>query len=426
MHIKKIVLLNLVVNLLFISTTNAETPAPNTINLPIHRPTISSTPVQSAVNQPIASNVVTAPTSTPVPQIIPSPPDVDAQSYILIDANSGYIIAQKNADVRVPPASLTKLMTLYIVADSLRNGRIHLEDNVHISENAWRTGGSRMFIKVGTDVPVNLLIQGIAVSSGNDATVAIAEFIAGSDDSFAGLMNQTATSLGMTNTHYTDSNGLPSPSHYSTSADLAKLTRAWIQYFPEYYPWFAQKWFSYNNIKQPNRNRLLWQDPTVDGVKTGHTDESGYCLIVSAKRNGDMRLISVIMGSKSDKGRTNASQALLNYGFRFFESHKIYAANTALSSPRTWYGKKKYSELGLDHDLYVTTPIGQFKNIKTNVVLNNPLKAPIIKGQSYGHITVTLNNQIINQESLIAIKDNPECGFFARIIEKISAWFHRK
>jgi serine-type D-Ala-D-Ala carboxypeptidase (penicillin-binding protein 5/6) len=420
----KIIFLNLAISLLFTPMIQAETPAPNTINVPTLPPTISTSDTAQTTQQPSPNTIITT-TNQSAPQLIPSPPDVDAKGYMLIDANSGYIIAQKNADVRMAPASLTKLMTLYITADSLRNGRIHLEDNIHVSENAWKTGGSRMFIKVGTDVPVNLIIQGIAVSSGNDATVAIAEFIAGSDDSFANLMNKMAENLGMINTHYTDSTGLPSPNHYSTPADIAKLSRAFIQHFPEYYPWFSQKWFAYNNIKQPNRNRLLWQDPTVDGLKTGHTNEAGYCLIVSAKRNDDMRLISVVMGSKSDKNRTKASNALVNYGFRFFESHKAYAGNTALVSLRTWYGKKKTSELGVDHDLYITTPIGQYKNVKIDITHNNSLKAPIIKGQTYGNITVTLNGQIITQEPLVAIKDNPECGFFRRIIEWVMTWFHR-
>jgi len=419
----KIIILNLTIGLLFTSIIKAETTIPNTVSIPTYSPIVSSTSeISVAEKQPQSPANINSNT----PQIIPSPPNVDAKGYIVIDANSGYVIAQKNADTRMPPASLTKLMTLYIIADSVRNGRIHFEDNVHISEKAWRTGGSKMFVKVGTDVPVNMLIQGIAVSSGNDATVAMAEFIAGGEDSFANLMNQTAAGLGMVNTHYTDSNGLPSPDHYSSPADMAKLARAFILYFSEYYPWFGQKWFTYNNIKQPNRNRLLWQDSTVDGLKTGHTDDAGYCLVASAKRNGDMRLISVVMGSKNDKTRNIASQALLNYGFRFFESHKIYAANTALVSPRTWYGKKKNSELGVAHDLYVTVPIGQYKNVKIDIAPNASLKAPIFKGKSYGLVTVTLNGQIIVQEPLIAIKDNPECGFFAKIIERIMAWFHRK
>jgi serine-type D-Ala-D-Ala carboxypeptidase (penicillin-binding protein 5/6) len=393
-------------------------------SMPVSTPTVSATTPVSVQNPSIQSNASIP--AVAAPTLIPSPPEVDAKGYILIDANSGYIIAQKNADIRMPPASLTKLMTLYIVADSLRSGRIHLEDNVHVSEKAWRTGGSRMFIKVGTDVPVDLLIQGIAIASGNDATIAMAEFIAGSDDSFAGLMNQTAAKLGMNNTHYTDSNGLPSPDHYSTPSDMARLARAWIQHFPEYYPWFSQKWFVYNNIKQPNRNRLLWQDSSVDGLKTGHTDEAGYCLVVSAKRNGDMRLISVVMGSESDKGRTNASQALVNYGFRFFETHKIYSANTMLTKPRTWYGKENTTDLGIARDLYVTVPYGQYKNIKVTLTPDDSLHAPILKGKSYGKVMVTLNDKVVAEEPLAALQDNPECGFFSRMMERIKMWFHKK
>lgn len=414
-------------NFVFIIAARAEMDATsNRIDVPTQPPTIAtpSTFQTTPGQNNILSNVSVKP-SISAPVLIPTPPNVDAKGYILIDANSGYIIAQKNADERMPPASLTKLMTLYIIADSLRSEQIHLEDNVHISEKAWRTGGSRMFIKVGTDVPVNMLIQGIAVASGNDATIAMAEFIAGSDDSFANLMNQTAAKLGMINTHYTDSNGLPSPDHFASPSDMARLARAWIQHFPEYYPWFSQKWFTYNSIKQPNRNRLLWNDLSVDGLKTGHTDDAGYCLIVSAKRNADMRLISVVMGSQSDKGRMNASQALINYGFRFFETHKIYSANTILTKVRTWYGKNKTTDLGIARDLYVTVPTGQYKNVKMFLIPDASLQAPVTKGKSYGNVKVTLNDKTIAQEALVALQDNPECGFFSRMIEHIKMWFYK-
>ena len=271
-----------------------------------------------------------------MPGFIPAPPDFDAKAYILIDANSGHIIAEKNADQHLAPASLTKVMTLYLIAQALSAGQTHLTDMVNVSEEAWRAGfgGSRMFIKVGTTVSVQDLISGIATASGNDATVAIAEHLAGSEQGFVNLMNQTARKLGMDNTNFTDSNGLPNNSHYSTARDLSVLSKAWIANFPEYYPWFKERWMTYNSIKQPNRNRLLWRDSSVDGLKTGHTNDAGYCLVVSAVRNGGMRLISVILDAKSDEARTKYSEALLNYGFRFFETRKLFAANTKLVSPR--------------------------------------------------------------------------------------------
>lgn len=366
------------------------------------------------------------PQPTPVnssqPSIVPLPPNVDAKAYIVVDANSGYVIAQKNADEKLPPASLTKVMTLYIVADYLKADRIHLTDNVRVSENAWRVGGSRMFIRVGTFVPLDLLIQGIAVASGNDATVAMAEYIAGTEDTFANLMNQTAAKLGMSSTHYTDSNGLPSPDHYTSAADLSKLARAWINDFPQYYSWFSQKWIVYNNIKQPNRNRLLWQDPSVDGFKTGHTDDAGYCLIASSQRNG-MRLISILLGSSSDKGRTAASQALLNYGFRFFETHKVYDANAPLSTARVWFGKSKTTSFGVMKAFYVTVPNGQYKNVKINITQDNNLRAPIVKGQGYGKISVMLNDKEVANQPLVALEANKECGFFGRFIDHIHLFF---
>ena len=248
------------------------------------------------------------------PVIIPSAPNIDAKGYVLMDVNSGYIIAEKNPDKRMAPASLTKLMTLYIIAQALKNGQIHLDDKVRISKKAWQMGGSRMFVKVGTYVPVEKLVQGIIVASGNDATLAMAQYIGGGESTFVSMMNQVASQLGMKNTHYTDSNGLPAPDHYSTPLDIAKLSRAWILNFPEYYPWFKQKWIVYDGIRQPNRNRLLWRDPSVDGMKTGHTKEAGYCLVASAKREG-MRLLSVVMGAPTDSLRATESESLVKLRF---------------------------------------------------------------------------------------------------------------
>ncbi len=354
--------------------------------------------------------------------MVPAAPAFDVKSYILIDANSGYIIAEKNAHEKLPPASLTKVMTLYLIANNLRSGRIHLNDQVLVSENAWRTGGSRMFIQVGTQVAVSDLIKGIAIASGNDATVAMAEHTAGSESTFVGLMNQQARELAMENTSYADSSGLPNDYNYSTASDLAKLAKAWIANFPEYYPWFGEKWINYNKIKQPNRNRLLWRDNTVDGLKTGHTDEAGYCLIASALR-GQTRLIAVIMGAKSDATRATQSMALLNYGFRFFETRKLFTANTPVVKPKVLLGKDKYALLGFTHDLYVTVPIGQGKNVKVSASIAKKLQAPIEKGREYGLLTVTLDGKIVTTEKLIALQANKKANFIFAFFDYIKVWF---
>lgn len=359
-----------------------------------------------------------------IPSIVPASPDFPVKGFILIDAYSGQVLAEKNADVHLPPASLTKIMTLYLTAQALKEGKIHFDDQVRISENAWRKDGSRMFIKVGSTVPVKELIDGIVVASGNDATVALAEYLAGSEDTFANLMNQTAAVLGMKNTHYVDSNGLPEPNHYSTPRDIATLAKEWILSFPEYYPWFKQQWIEYNGIKQPNRNRLLWHDSSVDGMKTGHTDDAGYCLVASAVRN-NMRLIAVIMGAASEKARLDDAESLLNYGFRFFETHKLYNAETALVKPRVWFSKTKTIGLGVARDFYVTVPVGQYKNLKVNLNLHKDLKAPIVKGQECGKLNVILNNKILTSAPLVALQDNKRAGVFARSWDHIARLFAR-
>ena len=359
------------------------------------------------------------------PVIIPSAPNIDAKGYVLMDVNSGYIIAEKNPDKRMAPASLTKLMTLYIIAQALKNGQIHLDDKVRISKKAWQMGGSRMFVKVGTYVPVEKLVQGIIVASGNDATLAMAQYIGGGESTFVSMMNQVASQLGMKNTHYTDSNGLPAPDHYSTPLDIAKLSRAWILNFPEYYPWFKQKWIVYDGIRQPNRNRLLWRDPSVDGMKTGHTKEAGYCLVASAKREG-MRLLSVVMGAPTDSLRATESESLLNYGFRFYQTHKLYEKNTPLITPRVWFGDKSKVALGLLQSLYITIPRNQYKNIKVNMTLKDKdLKAPVIKGQICGSLSVELNGKVIDNAPLVALQNDPKGGFFSRLIDYIIWFFHK-
>lgn len=365
------------------------------------------------------------PPSAPAPAathvIIPNPPNIDAKGYILMDANTGAILAGRSIDTRMAPASLTKLMTLYQVACALKDQRVHLSDKVTISEKAWRTGGSKMFVKIGDKVPLTDLIQGIAVVSGNDACVAVAEHLAGSEDSFADLMNRSANLLGMTNTHYTDATGLPDPKLYTTPRDLSSLTRAIVNQFPEYYSWYSQKWFLYNGIKQPNRDLLLWRDSSVEGMKTGHTEDAGYCLVSTASRKG-MRLISVVMGSKSSHSRADASLALLNYGFRFYESQKLYAANQPIKEARIYYGKDKMLPIGLLKNLYVTLPAGaKSTQLKTEISVNDNLKAPIQKGASVGMLTLKLNDKIYLSQPLVALKDIPKGGIFAQLKDRIAS-----
>lgn len=359
-----------------------------------------------------------------VASVIPAPPEFDVRSYILIDANSGYIIAEKNANQQVYPASLTKLMALYLIASALRSGQFHLNDQVNVSKKAWRMAGARMFIKVGTAVSAQDLIKGVVVASGNDATVAMAEHLSGTEQAFVDLMNQAARSLKMTGTNYAGSTGWPHADNYSTAFDLAILTRAWILNFPEYYSWFKEKWFVYNGIKQPNRNRLLWRDSSVDGVKTGVTDEAGYCSIASAIR-GDTRLIAVMMGAKSDTVRTKYVLALLNYGFHFFESRKLFSANTSLVTPKILLGKENTSALGLKEDLYVTIPKGEDKSLKAKAEVDNRLKAPITKGNIYGKLNVSLDGNLVATKPLVALKDNPRANFLFAIFDYIVMLFHK-
>lgn len=407
--------------LLFTSTTFAADSSSTSVfaNLPANTTVKNSNPnlPTPKPNTPIAS------VSKPVQIIIPNPPTIAANGYILIDANSGKILAAQNPDQHMQPASLTKLMTLYLIFAALHENRIHLTDHVTISENAWHMTGSRMFAQVGTTPTVEELIRGIIVQSGNDACVAMAEYIAGTEGSFVNLMNQQAALLHMNNTHYTDSTGMPNPDHYSTPRDLSTLARSIIQNFPEYYHYFGEKEFVYNNIKQPNRNRLLWMDPTVDGLKTGHTDSAGYCLVSSAQRNGT-RLISAVLGAPSDKSRADDSESLLTYGFNYFESHQLYAANTPVVQARVWYGKENQIPLGLADNLYVTVIPGQFSKIQVNTTINEPLKAPINKGEVVGSVDITLNGITIESSPLIALTDNLKANIFVRMFDHISYLFH--
>lgn len=358
-----------------------------------------------------------------VPSIIPSPPALNAKAYVLMDANSGNIIAQKNMDQKLAPASLTKLMTLYLTFQALQNGSIKLTDKVLTSKQAWQMGGSKMFIKVGTEVPVEDLIQGVIVDSGNDACVALSEFVGGSESSFVNMMNQQAQLLGMTNTHYADSTGLPKPDHVATAHDLALLTRAIIINFPDYYKYFNQKWFKYNNITQPNRNRLLWRFDGADGLKTGHTDDAGFCLISSALRNG-MRLISVVMGTPTDETRASESIQLLTYGFRFFKTNLIYQAGNPITTQKVYFGSPGNVNIGVSQDLYVTQPNGQFNNITAKLQLPKKLQAPLNKNDSIGQISILREDQTLTTVPLVALNPIKKAGIIKRGIDHISNLFH--
>lgn len=373
----------------------------------------------NALSLPIA----TAPSSAPQPVLIPQPPAIDAKGYVLMDVATGNVIAQNNMDERLEPASLTKLMSTYVVFNALKNNTITLDDEVRVSETAWRAEGSRMFIKEGDNVKVSDLIQGDIVASGNDATIALSEHVAGSELSFVEMMNASALGLGMTNSNFVDATGLPAENHYTTPYDLAKLARGIILQFPEQYHWFSEKWFLYAGIKQPNRNRLLWQYPGTDGLKTGHTNAAGYCLIASAVK-GDTRLLAVVMGAPTDAERAADAIKLFTYGFRFFQNVKLFEANTALATVRVWKGAEKEVQLGVMSPVSATLPVGAQKLIKTTIETNPNITAPIVKGQAYGKAIVTYEGKEIAAVPLVALADDPKGGFFRRMCDSISKLFH--
>ncbi|MEJ2390409.1 MAG: D-alanyl-D-alanine carboxypeptidase [Gammaproteobacteria bacterium] len=355
--------------------------------------------------------------------LIPAPPDIHAKAYLLMDYHSGKILTESHMHERIEPASLTKMMTAYVIMKELKAGSIKMDDKVLISKKAWRTGGSRMFVRVGTKVPLHELLLGMIVDSGNDATVALAEHTAGSTDSFVNLMNQYAQKLGMKHTHFADVDGLPDPNHYSTAYDLAILARALIRDYPDHYSLYKVKKLTYNHITQFNRNRLLWLDDRVDGIKTGHTEEAGYCLVASAHK-GDMRLISVVLGTKSDDARQNESRKLLNYGFRFYETFKLHDALDPLTKMRVWKGAQEEVPLGLARNLYITTPRGRRDMIKALMTVDSTIVAPIVKGQKYGEVEVKLGKDVIAKRPLIALKNVDEGGFWHRTIDNIILLFH--
>ncbi len=353
---------------------------------------------------------------------IPNPPELDATSYFLVDFDSGKVLAEKDPDKHIEPASITKLMTAYLVDKAIADGDIALDEMVTISEKAWRMKGSKMFVEVGKQVPVDDLLKGLIIQSGNDASVALAEHIAGSESAFAGYMNHQAQLLGMTNTNFVNSTGWPDENHYSSARDIATLTRAVISEFPESYSYYKEREYTYNEIRQFNRNRLLWRDDTVDGVKTGHTEAAGFCLVASAQRE-DMRLISVVLGANSDKARTQSSQSLLNYGFRFYETHKLYRAEEVLKTARIWYGEQEQVNLGVGKDIHITIPRGRYRDLDASMEIDREISAPVALGQQLGQVNIKLDDELMLSEDIVAMQDVGEGSFFVRTMDSIKLMF---
>jgi D-alanyl-D-alanine carboxypeptidase (penicillin-binding protein 5/6) len=353
---------------------------------------------------------------------IPTPPQLDARAYILVDHRTDKILAAKDAVARLEPASLTKLMTAYIVFQELAAGKLKLDEQVTVSEHAWRSEGSRTFIELGKPVSVQDLILGMIVQSGNDATIALAERIAGTEDTFAQMMNANAVRLGMVGSHFENSSGLPSPQHYTTARDLSLLANAMIREYPQYYKWFSVREFEHNGIKQQNRNGLLEKDPTVDGLKTGHTDSAGFCLVTSSLRNG-MRLVSVVMGSTSMKARENASAALLNYGFTFYETKLAVKGGTVLATATVWKGQSPSVNLGIKDDLYLTLPRGEADGIKTATDVQPRIIAPIALDATLGTLRVLSGSQTIVTKPLHPLQPVAAGGWWRHLIDTIRLWF---
>jgi len=375
-----------------------------------------------------ASNAT--PATNPVPTVnpkaalpMPGAPVLSARSYVLLDANTGQIIVQKNADQPVPPASITKLMTSYLVFSALKSGDIHMNDMVTISKNAWQMQGSKMFIEVGKQVSVENLLRGMIVQSGNDAATALAEYVGGNQESFVAQMNATAKKLGMINTHYEDPTGWPADGHVMSARDISLLFNDLVRKFPEYYhEFFRQKEFTWNGIKQLNREKLLFRDNWIDGGKTGHTEEAGYCLATSGQQEG-MRLIAVVLGTDSDDARNNEAEALMNYGFRFFENVPVRKANEVLATPAVFKGSENSLPVGLAQDLVVLVPKDQANNVQVSMTINPKLIAPLALDQPVGKLTVKLGDKVIAERDVVALKAMPEGGFFKKMIDSVRLWF---
>ena len=359
--------------------------------------------------------------------VLPPPPKVSAQAWILIDARTGFIITEHNADESLPPASLTKLMTSYVLSHELAEGRVSIDDMVMISENAWAqnplfAGSSLMWLEAGKTVRLEDLHRGVVISSGNDATVAVAEHLAGSEDAFADMMNGHAAALGLDGTNYVNSHGLPDPGHYTSARDLARLAVALINNSPEEYELYSEREFTYNNIRQYNRNTLLAEDPSVDGLKTGHTTAAGYCLVASAQRNG-MRLVSVVLGADSERSRKAESRKLLNYGFRNFKTQNLYKAGEELATYRLWKGAEETLRLGVGRAIYLTLPHGGRDQLEAVMEVDETIIAPIVGGTSYGQLLISLNGEMLLEEPLVALDSVPEAGFWGRLWDSIVLFF---
>jgi D-alanyl-D-alanine carboxypeptidase (penicillin-binding protein 5/6) len=349
---------------------------------------------------------------------LPAPPKVNAKAHLLMDYHSGQMLAENNIDTSLEPASLTKIMTVYVLANELKEGNISLEDEVMVSEKAWRMSGSRTFIEINKKIQLKTLLMGVIIQSGNDASVALAEHASGNEEVFVELMNQHAQRLGLKGTHFVNSTGLPDPNHYTTARDLATLATALIRDFPETYAYSKMREFTFNKIVQHNRNRLLWQDESVDGLKTGHTETAGFCLVASAERQG-MRLISVVLGSASEAERATATQALLNYGFRFYETHRLYGANQPLTQVRVWKGQADQADLGLGEELFVTIPRRQYKELNAAMDLETSVIAPVEKGQAKGTLKISLKGREVAKRPLIALQSVGEGGFVHRVVDDL-------
>jgi serine-type D-Ala-D-Ala carboxypeptidase (penicillin-binding protein 5/6) len=359
--------------------------------------------------------------------LTPTAPEIAAKAYILVDANTGYVISENNADERLEPASLTKMMTSYIAEYEIAKGTVSPDDLTTVSENAWARkfpGSSLMFLQVDTQVSVGDLMKGVIISSGNDATVALAEHISGSVDAFTDVMNRHSERLGLKGTHFMNPHGLPDPEHYTTARDMAILARAIILDYPEQYKTYAEKSFMYNNIEQPNRNLLLWSDSTVDGLKTGHTQGAGFCLVASAKRD-DMRLISVVMGTASEKARAAETQKLFAYGFRYFQTMKLFAKDQQVVDVRIWGGKQDQLKLSLKDDVWVTVLRTQKEAVKSEQTLNKYIKAPVKAGDKLGELVVQLGNGKVLKQDLVASADVAEAGFFGRLWDMLQLFIFK-
>lgn len=353
--------------------------------------------------------------------MVPKAPKLNLDSYILLEANTNTVIAEFNSENQISPASMTKVMSGYVIADQIANGAISLDDKVLVSEKAWKTGGSKMFIEAGKRVSVRDLLSGIVIQSGNDATVAMAEYVAGSEEGFVDFMNAYASELGLSNTLFQNAVGWTDPNHFSSVNDLAQLTKALIANFPDHYATYKEKEFTFSGIRQLNRNKLLWRDDSVDGVKTGHTESAGYCLISSAKRN-DMRLIAVVAGSPSENERLISSQRLLEYGFRFFATQKLISKDSEITTAKVWGGKMDEVALGTKEDILLTLPRSDFKNIKANYNFKNNIQAPISNGDVIGDIEFISDDRVVLSAPLVAIESVEVKGFFGRIWARIVFW----